>query len=45
MGAKVLTVEDDNSIRGFLVTILKKNDFIVSEAVTGKEALRKVELE
>ncbi|NLP13415.1 MAG: response regulator transcription factor [Clostridium sp.] len=45
MGAKVLTVEDDNSIRGFLVTILKRNNFIVSEAVTGKEALRKVELE
>jgi DNA-binding response OmpR family regulator len=45
MGAKVLTVEDDNSIRGFLVTFLKRNNFIVSEAVTGREALRKVELE
>ncbi|MFZ5990078.1 MAG: response regulator transcription factor [Bacillota bacterium] len=45
MGVKILVVEDESSIRSFIVTNLKRNDFSVIEAATGKEALRKVELE
>lgn len=45
MGKKVLTVEDESSIRSFIVTNLKRNNFTAIEAETGKEALRMVELE
>ena len=36
MGAKVLTVEDDNSIRGFLVTILKRMILLYLKLLQGK---------
>jgi len=45
MGAKILVVEDEQSIRSFIVTNLKRNDFEVLEAERGSEALRLVKLE
>ncbi len=45
MENKVLIVEDENSIRGFLKINFKRNNFIVIEAVSGEEAIEKARLE
>lgn len=45
MGARILVVEDERSIRSFIVTNLKRNNFEVLEAERGHEALRLVKLE
>ncbi|WP_300382532.1 response regulator transcription factor [Clostridium sp.] len=42
---KILLVEDEESIRGFLKINLKRNNFQVIEAETGEEALRLAEIE
>jgi two-component system, OmpR family, alkaline phosphatase synthesis response regulator PhoP len=41
MGNKILIVEDEESIRGFLKINFKKHDFIVIEASSGEEGLIK----
>ncbi|MHB8062668.1 MAG: response regulator transcription factor [Ruminiclostridium sp.] len=45
MGNKILIVEDEESIRGFLKINFKKHDFIVIEACSGEEGLDKARLE
>lgn len=45
MGARILVVEDERSIRSFIITNLKRNGFEVLEAERGHEALRLVKLE
>lgn len=45
MGARILVVEDEKSIRSFIVTNLKRSNFDVLEAEKGHEALRLVKLE
>ncbi|MBU5592953.1 response regulator transcription factor [Clostridium sp. MSJ-4] len=45
MDKKVLIVEDENSIRGFLRINFQRNDFIVIEASSAEEGLRKAILE
>lgn len=45
MENKVLIVEDEESIRGFLKINFRKNDFIVIEAGTGEEGINKARLE
>ena len=42
---KVLVLEDEASIRSFINVNLKRNNFVVVEAVTGEEAICKVEKE
>lgn len=42
---KILLVEDEESIRGFLKINLKRNDFQVIEAKTGEEGLSLAEIE
>jgi DNA-binding response OmpR family regulator len=42
---KILIIEDEESIRGFLKINFKKNGFIVSEAASGEEGLTKARLE
>lgn len=42
---KILLVEDEESIRGFLKINLKRNNFHIIEAETGEEALRLAEIE
>lgn len=42
---KILILEDEDSIRGFVRVNLKRNGFHVIEACTGEEALEKVEQE
>lgn len=41
MGNKILIVEDEESIRGFLKINFRKHNFIVSEAASGEEGLIK----
>jgi DNA-binding response OmpR family regulator len=45
MGQKILIIEDEESIRGFLKINFKKNNFIVIEAASGEEGLDKARLE
>ncbi len=45
MENKVLIIEDEESIRGFLKINLKKHNFIVVEAATGEEGLLKARQE
>lgn len=45
MDKKVLIVEDENSIRGFLKINFRRNDFTVIEASSGEEGFRKAMLE
>ena len=45
MERKVLIVEDESSIRGFLKINFKRNNFIVIEAESGEEAIKKARLE
>ncbi|WP_010245968.1 response regulator transcription factor [Acetivibrio cellulolyticus] len=45
MGARILVVDDEKSIRSFIITNLKRNNFEVLEAGTGHEALRLVKFE
>ncbi len=45
MNKKILIVEDENSIRGFLKINFQRNDFKVIEAETGEEGIRKAMLE
>lgn len=45
MESKVLIIEDEESIRGFLKINFKKHDFIVIEAETGEEGLNKARSE
>lgn len=45
MERKVLIVEDESSIRGFLKINFKRNNFIVVEASSGEEAIKKARLE
>lgn len=45
MEARVLVVEDERSIRSFIITNLKRNNFEVLEAERGQDALRLVKLE
>lgn len=42
---KVLIVEDESSIRGFLKINFKRNNFVVIEAGSGEEAIRKAGIE
>ncbi|ATD55974.1 response regulator transcription factor [Clostridium chauvoei] len=42
---KILLVEDEDSIRGFLKINLKRNDFDVLEAATGEDGLKIAEIE
>ena len=42
MERKVLIVEDESSIRGFLKINFKRNNFIVVEAESGEEAIKKL---
>ncbi|WP_027625286.1 response regulator transcription factor [Clostridium lundense] len=42
---KILIVEDEMSIRGFLKINFERNDFIVIEAESGEEGIRKANLE
>lgn len=42
---KILIVEDEMSIRGFLKINFERNDFIVIEAESGEEGIRKAKLE
>ena len=43
-GYKILIIEDEENIRGFLKINLKKNNFIVDEAGSGEEGLAKIRL-
>ncbi len=45
MDKKVLIVEDENSIRGFLKINFRRNNFTVIEASSGEEGFRKAMLE
>lgn len=45
MKRKVLIVEDENSIRGFLKINFKRNDFIVIEAESGEKGIEKARIE
>jgi len=45
MKPKVLIVEDETSIRGFIKINLERNNFSVIEAISGEEALEKVPVE
>lgn len=45
MGNKILIIEDEESIRGFLKINFKKHNFIVSEAESGEEGLDKARIE
>ncbi|MFD3158582.1 response regulator transcription factor [Haloimpatiens sp. FM7330] len=45
MKNKILIVEDESSIRGFLKINFQRNDFIVIEASTGEEGIQKAHLE
>ncbi len=45
MENKVLIVEDEESIRGFLKINFRKNDFVVIEAGSGEEGIDKARLE
>ncbi len=45
MKNKILIVEDESSIRGFLKISLQCNDYIVFEADSGEEGIRKAKLE
>ncbi len=45
MGNKILIIEDEESIRGFLKINFKKHDFLVSEAASGEEGLSKARAE
>lgn len=45
MNKKVLIVEDESSIRGFLKINFKRNNFIVVEAESGEEAITKARIE
>jgi two-component system alkaline phosphatase synthesis response regulator PhoP len=45
MKPKVLVVEDEVSIRGFIRINLERNNFSVIEASSGEEALEKVPTE
>lgn len=45
MRNKILIVEDESSIRGFLKVSLQCNDYIVFEAESGEEGIRKAKLE
>jgi len=45
LNGKILIVEDESSIRGFLKVIFRNNYFRVSEAVSGEEGIRKARLE
>lgn len=45
MERKVLIVEDENSIRGFLKINFKRNNFTVIEAESGEEAIEKSRIE
>lgn len=45
MGNKILIIEDEESIRGFLKINFKKHDFLVSEAASGEEGLNKARAE
>jgi two-component system chemotaxis response regulator CheY len=38
----ILVVEDDNSIRGLVVRVLKKEGYEVIEAINGRDALNKL---
>lgn len=42
---KILVVEDEPSIRGFLKINLNRNNFLVAEAETGEEGLKKARVE
>ncbi|WP_125152499.1 response regulator transcription factor [Clostridium rectalis] len=42
---KILVVEDESSIRGFLKINFKRNNFSVIEAETGEEGIRKAKIE
>ncbi|GEN36257.1 response regulator transcription factor [Aneurinibacillus danicus] len=43
--AKILLIEDERSIRGFITINLKRHKFTVIEATTGEEGLQKVKTE
>lgn len=45
MKQKILIVEDENSIRGFLKINFERNDYTVIEAASGEEGLQKALLE
>jgi DNA-binding response OmpR family regulator len=45
MGNKILIIEDEQSIRGFLKINYRKHNFIVIEAASGEEGLNKARLE
>jgi len=45
MKKKVLIIEDEESIRGFIKINFQRNDFLVFEAVSGEEGLEKVNKE
>lgn len=45
MNNKIVIIEDENSIRGFLKVTFQRNNFIVIEAETGEEGIRKARLE
>ncbi|MBU3178805.1 response regulator transcription factor [Clostridium estertheticum] len=42
MGKKVLIIEDEESIRGFIKINFQRNNFLVFEAASGEEGLKKV---
>ena len=42
MNKKVLLIEDEESIRGFIKINFQRNDFLVFEAVSGEEGIEKV---
>ena len=43
MANKILVVEDEEAIRGFIKVNLKRNNFDVIEAASGEEALEKLD--
>ncbi|MBU3173495.1 response regulator transcription factor [Clostridium estertheticum] len=45
MGKKVLIIEDEESIRGFIKINFQRNNFLVFEAASGEEGLKKVQEE
>jgi DNA-binding response OmpR family regulator len=45
MQEKIIIIEDEDSIRGFLKINFQRNDFKVLEAATGEEGLRTIRLE